>query len=298
MVEPSNSFEKVSFFDEIDKNKRNSSIFLFFMFFLFFCVVATFSFAFGLDIIGIIVGFIFLLIYAYISYFSGDKIVLSISQAKEADPKQYIFLHNTVEGLAIAAQIPKPKVYVINDPSPNAFATGRDPEHASIAVTTGLLEICNRQEVEGVVGHEISHIANYDIRFVMLAVVFAGAIAILSDVILRATFYSRGNKKGGGAMLLIAIVFMILAPIFAELVKFAISRQREYLADSNGARITRYPEGLASALEKISKYGQPVKAATESTAPLYFSNPTKSSLFSLFATHPPIKERIKKLRSM
>ena len=204
-----------------------------------------------------------------------------------------------VEGLALASQIPMPKLYVIQDESPNAFATGRDPQHASLAVTTGLLGTMKREELEGVVAHEISHIGNFDIRFAMIAVVFAGAIALLGEFAWRSMRFGGGRKgKGAGALILIALVFVILAPIFAQIVRLALSRQREYLADANGAKLTRYPEGLASALEKIKNANLPTKAANDTTASLYFSNPFPDKMGFLTATHPPIDERISRLRAM
>jgi heat shock protein HtpX len=193
-----------------------------------------------------------------------------------------------------------PNLYVINDPSPNAFATGRDPLHASVAVTTGLLELLNRQELEGVVAHEISHVANYDIRFMMIAVVFVGAIGLLSNFAFRGLLFGHGRdrKGGGGALAIIALLFMILAPVSAYLVRMAISRQREYLADANAAKLTRYPEGLASALEKITKAAIPTKNASDSTASLYIANPFPKKLTSFLSTHPDPKERVKRLRGM
>jgi heat shock protein HtpX len=228
--------------------------------------------------------------------------ILGMSGAKEAKKDEYPFLYNVVEGLAIASNIPMPKLYVIQDPSPNAFATGRDPQHASVAVTSGLLSMLKREELEGVIAHEISHIANFDIRFSMIAVVFVGAIALLGDMAWRMMYLGGGgrgrDRGGGGILIIIGLLFVILAPIFASLVRFAISRQREYLADANGARMTRYPAGLASALEKIKNAGIPTAGANDTTASLYFSNPFPNKLGFVFATHPPIDERIKRLKGM
>ncbi len=297
------TMEKVNFFDAAAANKRNSLLLIFGMSLLFFFALAVLSYAFRFGLFGLVMGFFFLLFYALIVYFQGDSIILMMSGAKEVPREEQPFLYNVVEGLALAAQIPMPKVYMINDAAPNAFATGRDPKHSSVAVTTGLLSIMKREELEGVLAHEISHIANYDVRFSMIAVVFAGAIAMLADFALRFALFGGGRRDrdrdgGGGIILLLGLVFMILAPLFATFVRLALSRQREYLADANGARMTRYPEGLASALEKISKKPIPTKSATESTASLYFSNPFPNAVFSLMATHPPIEERIKRLRGM
>lgn len=292
--------EKISFFDQINANKRNSAILMAAMFGVFLAMIAAISYIFDIGACGPIMGFFALLFYTVIVFYSGDKVILALTGAKEASKKEYPFLYNVVEGLALASQIPVPKLYVIDDPSPNAFATGRDPQHASVAVTKGLLEMMKREELEGVVAHEISHVANFDIRFSMLAIVFVGAIALLGDFAWRMMFYGGGgrNRKGGGALIVIALVFVILAPIFAQLVRFAISRQREYLADANGARLTRYPEGLASALEKIKKANIPTKAANDTTASLFFSNPFPHKIGFLGSTHPKIDDRINKLRAM
>lgn len=292
--------ERISFFDAIEANKRNSLILIFVMCCLFIAMTIAISYIFDLGVCGPVIGFFGLLLYTVIVYFQGSNIILMMSGAKEVQKQDQPFLFNVVEGLALASQIPMPKIYIVNDPSPNAFATGRDPNHAAVSVTTGLLSMLNREELEGVIAHEISHIANYDIRFSMIAIVFVGAIAMMGDMAGRFLWFGGGNRRdrGGGGLVLIALVFAILAPIFAELVRFAISRQRESLADANGARLTRYPEGLAGALEKIKKASIPTESATKTTAPLYFSDPFINKFGSLVATHPPLDERIKRLRSM
>ena len=291
--------EKISFFDAIDANKRNSAILMVVMFFLFLGMVAALSYVFDFGYFGFIIGCFVLFFYSFSAYYSGDRIILSMTGAKEAKKKDYPFLYNVVEGLALASQIPVPKIYVMEDDSPNAFATGRDPKHASVAVTTGLLKIMKREELEGVIAHEISHIANYDIRFSMLAVVFVGAIALLGEIFWRLIRGGGGrSKKSGGALIIFALVFVVLAPIFAQMVRFAISRQREYLADANGARLTRYPAGLAGALEKIKKANIPTKSANDTTASLFFSNPFPHKIGFLSATHPPIDQRISRLKAM
>ncbi len=240
-----------------------------------------------------------------ITFFYGDKMVLGISHARPVDRKENPYLANVVEGLAIAGGVPTPKAYIIDDSAPNAFATGRDPKNSSIVVTTGLLQKMDRLELEGVIAHEMSHIKNFDIRYAMLVVVLVGTIALLSDWMGRSFFYGgrRGRRGGGGGgiFVLLALVLAILAPIIAQLIRFAISRQREYLADANGVLLTRYPEGLASALEKISKDTEPLEVANKATAHLYIINPLldhRSKLNDLFSTHPPVEERIKRLRSM
>ncbi|MEW6036227.1 MAG: M48 family metallopeptidase [Candidatus Micrarchaeota archaeon] len=294
--------EHISFFDAIEANKRNSYLLIALMFAIFMGCVWAISYILDIGLCGPILGFFALLLYTVTVYFAGDGIILALSGAKEAKREQYPFLYNVAEGLALASQIPMPKLYVIEDPAPNAFATGRDPKHASVAVTTGLLQMMKREELEGVIAHEMSHIANYDIRFAMIAVVFAGAIALLGDFAWRMMWLGGGRggrrDRGGGGLVLIALVFVILAPIFAQVVRFALSRQREFLADANGARLTRYPEGLASALEKIGKAGLTTRAANDTTASLFFSNPFPQKIGFLGSTHPPIDERVKRLRAM
>jgi heat shock protein HtpX len=294
--------QRVSFFDAIDSNKRNSLLLILVISALFMAVIWFFSYFFHLRYLGLVVGFIALIFYAVVVYFAGDRIVLAIAGARKVTAKEEPFLYNVVEGLAIASGIPVPEVYVINDPAPNAFATGRDPKHASVAVTTGLLQMMKREELEGVVAHEIAHIGNYDIRFMMLAVVFAGAIALLADLALRMFSFGFGrgdDRRSGksGIIMIIGLLFLILAPIFATLVRLAISRQREYLADASAAKLTRYPEGLASALEKITAQPMRVQNATEATASLYISNPLPG-IFTLFSTHPDPKDRVRRLRAM
>lgn len=242
-----------------------------------------------------------------IGYYSGDKIALAANRAQSVSQEEAPELHRIVENLSITAGVPKPHVYVISSPALNAFATGRDPEHASIAVTTGLLDALERPELEGVLAHELSHVKNYDIRFSMLVAVFIGIIVILSDMVTRSMFFGGGfrsrdnrenNNQLGAIIGIISIILLIISPIIAKIIQLAISRQREYLADSSGALLTRYPEGLASALEKIS-HGPSLKTASNATAHLYIANPfTGKSISNLLSTHPPIEERIKRLRGM
>jgi heat shock protein HtpX len=245
------------------------------------------------------------LIMTWTSYYYSDQIVLSMSQAKPVTKEQEPYLWNTVEGLSIAAGLPVPRLYIIDDTAPNAFATGRDPQHAAIAVTRGLLDKLNRLQLEGVIGHEMSHIGNYDIRFMTLVSVLVGSVVLLSDWVIRARWYGgrRSGRGGGNAIvLLIALVFIVLSPIIAQLMQLALSRQREFLADATGAKLTRYPEGLASALEKIAADREPLEVANKATAHLYIYNPLRdyrrSWLNSLFSTHPPVVERVKRLRGM
>lgn len=291
-------------YEEIAANRRRSFvlIFLFVVFLLFLGWI--FGEAYGAGQAGVLIALILALFISLITFFYGDKMVLGISGARPVDRRKNPYLANVVEGLAIAAGIPAPKAYIIEDSAPNAFATGRKPDNSSIAVTTGLLEKLNRLELEGVIAHEMSHIKNFDIRYATLVAILVGTVALLSDWMRRSFFYRGRRKKGGaggGVIVLIALVLAILAPIVAQLIRFALSRQREYLADANGALLTRYPEGLASALEKISKDTEPLEAANKATAHLYIVNPLlehRGKLNTLFSTHPPAEERIRRLRSM
>ena len=248
------------------------------------------------------IAIIFSLVMNFASYWWSDKIVLSLSGAKPASHDENMELYHLVENLSITAGLPMPKIYIINDSAPNAFATGRDKKHAVVAVTTGLLAILNKNELEGVIAHELSHIGNRDILLSSVIVVLVGLIAILSDMFIRSRFIfgSRDNNKGGGLIAILGLVFIILSPIIATIIQLAVSRQREYLADSSGALLTRYPEGLASALEKIGSYNQPMKKASNAMAHLYISNPFGpqkiKGISKLFMTHPPIEERVQKLR--
>jgi len=238
-----------------------------------------------------------------VGYWYSDKIALKMAGAHPATREQYFDFYTLVENLAITAGLPMPKIFVIEDPSPNAFATGRDKNHAVVAVTTGLLAILNKTELEGVVAHEMSHIGNKDMLLSTVVVVLVGFISIVSDMMIRMTFFGGhdNDNKNSGIFAIIGIVLAILAPFAAVLIQLAISRKREYLADASGALLTRYPEGLASALEKISKYGTPMKKQSTAIAHLYIANPKGSGAFGkkvsgLFSTHPPIQNRINILR--
>ncbi len=241
-------------------------------------------------------------LYAVITYFFSAQIALGMSGARPIAKKDAPELYRVVENLSIAAGLPMPQVYIIEDPSPNAFATGRDPQHAVVAVTTGILERLDKTELEGVVAHELSHVGNFDIRFMAVVVALVSVVAVVSDLFLRLSFWSRNDREEGSSnqlFFILGIVGAILAPLVAALIQFAVSRQREYLADASGALLTRYPEGLASALQKISSYAKPMDHANSATASLYISNPLKGrSLAGLFDTHPPLEERIRRLRTM
>jgi heat shock protein HtpX len=242
---------------------------------------------------------IFAVIYAFVTYFFSSQIALGMSGAKPIEKKDAPELYLVVENLTIAAGLPMPKVYIIDDPSPNAFATGRDPQHAVVAVTTGILPLLTKSELEGVIAHELSHVGNYDIRFMAVVVALVSAVALISDLFLRLTFWGGDDREDNQLFFILGIIGAILAPLVAALIQFAVSRQREYLADASGALLTRYPEGLASALAKISNNPKPMQHANSATSPLYISNPLKGrSLAGLFDTHPPIAERIRRLREM
>jgi len=296
---------KREMFSEIEKNKRDSIILMILFIIIFIILGIVLGAIWGSVPFGGIFAAIFATIYTLIMFNSGDKTILSATGAKKVNKSEYPYLINTVEGLAIAAGLPKtPEVYVIEDSALNAFATGKDPNNASITVTTGLLAKLNRQELEGVIAHEMSHIKNYDIRLMMIAAVFVGVVALLSDVILRSMLYGGGRKRDNGNAQVILILFglllAILAPLAVHLIKLAISRKREYAADASGAVLTRYPEGLASALEKIKSDPDPlVDNANRATAHLFISSPfRKRKKSSVWSTHPPIEERIKRLRDM
>ena len=241
--------------------------------------------------------FIFSIFMNIFAYWNSAKIALRVSGAKPADEVQYRELHNIIENLSITAGIPKPKVYIINDSAPNAFATGRNKEHAAVAFTTGILDILDRTELEGVAAHELSHIGNRDILVSTIAVVLAGFISLIADIFLRSQIFGgRDNdSKGGSILMIVGIVLAILAPIFAMLVQLSISRKREFLADASGALLTRYPEGLASALQKISSHSAPLQKAHKATAHLFIANPFGGKIRGLFATHPLVEDRVKAL---
>lgn len=239
------------------------------------------------------------------SYWFSDKLVLRMTNAVPADPVQHRELINIVENLSITAGLPMPKVYVVNDPSPNAFATGRNPEHAVVAATTGLLQILDRNEIEGVMAHELAHVGNRDMLVMTVAVVLAGFVAMLADFLMRAMIFGGNDDRAKSPIfLVVAIVGIVLAPLAAQLMQMAVSRRREYLADASAALLTRYPEGLASALEKISGAARPMKSASHATAHLFIADPFVGSrsimqkIGGLFHTHPPAAERIRRLREM
>ena len=298
--------ERRSFRDEQARNNRDSLLLVIVVGIFLFALI--YSMAYLLDpeavYIAVPFGVIFIGIYSWSSYQYGDKVVLSATGAKPAEGPQYIYLNDTVEGLAIAAGIPKPKVYVLPSNELNAFATGKNPENASIAVTQGLLETLDRQELEGVIAHELSHIENRDIQFMTLVAVLVGVAGILSHMILRTWRFGGGSRKrdkrGSYEIIIIVVglILAIIAPILTRLVQLAISRKREFLADASGAELTRYPDGLADALQKISQRNIGKMNVSEAVSHLFIADPNRSALDALYATHPPIEERIQRLREM
>jgi heat shock protein HtpX len=302
-------------YEQIARNKRRTFVILFGFVALVAAVGVAFDILFGGGLTGLIVIVIVAAALALFSYYNSDKVALAASHAKPADENEYRRYHNLVEGLCIAAGLPKPRLYVVDDPAPNAFATGRNPQHSAIAVTTGLLEKMNRVELEGVLAHELSHIKNYDILVTTVAVIAVGAIALLADIGLRFAFWGGmrdrrdSNDSGGlgGIVALLALALIVLAPFAGYLMQFAMSRNREYLADASGVQLTRYPPGLISALEKLRDDQAVVHHATKATAQMWIEQPlepgrdhkdAKSRFNNLFDTHPPLEDRIKRLQEM
>lgn len=296
-------------YNHITANKRKT----WFLIALMTIVIVGLSWVFGVvnnvdPASSIIAGTMFATVYGLISYYASSSIALATSGAKEIKKSDAPELWNLVENLCIANGQPMPKVYVIDDPSPNAFATGRDPKHAAIAFTTGIVALLTKQELEGVAAHELSHVKNYDIRVMTIVVVLVGAVMLIADMFLHSSrfFGGRDSKESNGAalvLLVVGIVLAILSPLLAQLIQLAVSRSREFLADASGALLTRYPEGLASALQKISAAGTPLKNANHATAHLFISNPygaeKKRSMWQrLFSTHPPVEERVARLLGM
>lgn len=287
-----------------DSNIRRTW-FLIFIFLIFIIGIGwVFSYQFNSPIV-LFVAVIFSVLMSFFSYWYSDKLVLKMAKARQIKKEDNPELYRIVENLCITAGLPMPKIFIIDDPAPNAFATGRDPKHAVVAVTRGLLEKLNRSELEGVVAHELSHIGNRDILLQTVVVVLVGFVALIADWFLRWSLFFGGgdDDRGGGQlkaiMMILGIVLAILSPIIAMLIQLSISRKREFLADADGALLTRYPEGLASALEKISQDPNKVKVANKATAHMYISNPLKKKKISKwFMTHPPVEERIKNLRGM
>lgn len=288
-------------YTQSDKNTRNTYILM--SVFLVFVIAMGWVFSEAMGSSAILwFAVIFSILMSIGSYWYSDKIVLKMSKARLVEFEDNKELYRLVENLCITAGLPLPKIYIINDTAPNAFATGRDPEHAVVAVTSGLLQKLNRSELEGVIAHELSHIGNRDILLATVVVVLVGIVALLADFFRYSLWFGGGNRdnnKGGGWIVIVAILLSILAPFFALLIQLAISRKREFLADADAALLTRYPEGLASALRKISADSEKLEVANRATAHLYFANPFKGKKVSkLLMTHPPVEERIASLTGM
>jgi heat shock protein HtpX len=300
-------------YEQIAANKRRSAFLIVLFALLVAAVVVAVNFLVGGGVVGFVVAALIAVTMSAVSYYNSDKVALAMSRARPADPREHARYHNLVEGLCIASGLPKPRLYVIDDPAPNAFATGRNPRHAAIAVTTGLLEKMNRVELEGVLAHELSHVRNYDVLVMTLAVTMVGIVALMADFFLRFMFWgggrgrdrdSRGNPLGG-ILAIAGILLLLFAPLIARLMQFAVSRRREYLADASGVQLTRYPPGLVSALRKLRDDSTVISTASKATAHLWIEGPldtehqTVGTRFNrLFATHPPLDERIAALEAM
>lgn len=284
-------------YNAVSQNKRNTVL-----------IMAVFVVIIG--IIGVFIGmamdsyslsviiFICAMLYAWLQYFIAGKLAMAMTGAQEIEKKDAPELWRVVENLAITSGMPMPKVYIIDDPAPNAFATGRDPKHAIVGATTGLLDIMDKRELEAVMAHEMSHVRNYDIRVSMIAFGLVSAIGLFADLALRMMFFGDDDRDVHPALYILGLVVVILAPILATITQLAVSRQREYLADASGVLLTRDTEGLASALEKLRQYGRPMQKQSSSTANLFMNNPLKPGFFSkLFSTHPPLEDRITRLRN-
>jgi heat shock protein HtpX len=299
-------------YEQISANKRKTVFLIFLFVLLLFAVGAAFNFFLRGGWVGLIIVAVIVIVSSWISYFNSDKVALAMSHAVPADPVQYARYHNIVEGLCIASGLPKPRLFIVDDPAPNAFSTGRNPKHAAVAVTTGLLEKMNRVELEGVLAHELSHIRNYDVLVMTLAVTMVGIIALLSDFFLRIMFWTGGgdrdsdnNNPLGIVFAIVGFVLLIFAPIIAALMQMAVSRRREYLADVSGVQMTRYPPGLISALKKLEDDHTSVHTSSKATAHLWIeepldkeSNKGHTKWNHLFDTHPPIDDRIRALEAM
>jgi heat shock protein HtpX len=297
-------------YEQITRNKVRSALLILAALVLAAGIGYLFGYLFGGGLVGLVLALAIAAVMSFVSYRYGDRLVLRVSRAQPADEREYAQLHNLVEGLCIAGGMPKPALYVIPEQAPNAFATGRDPEHASVAVTRGLLDTLNRVELEGVLAHELSHVKNRDMLVNTLAATLVGVVVLLAGWMRWGLFWGggRGRGRGGGGgnpiILIVAVVAIILAPLGAQLIRFAVSRRREFLADADGALLSRYPPGLASALRKIAEAPNQMRVANNATAHLWFSQPSRavgeghSRIERLFSTHPPIEERIRILQEM
>jgi heat shock protein HtpX len=301
-------------YEQIAANKRKTVLLIFGAIVLLGAVGYVLGLWYGSGIYGLVGAVALAIVLSLGSFFGGDRLVLASTRAREVTPQEQPRLHNIVEGLSIAAGIPKPKVYLVPELAPNAFATGRDPEHSSVAVTQGLLETMNRVELEGVIGHELSHVVDRDVLLGTVVATLVGAVVLISEFFMRSWWWGGvrgrrgGDRSGGGVEAIIfavGLVLLVLAPIIGQIIRLAVSRQREFLADAQGALLTRYPPGLASALRKIgAASGIPMRSANNATAHLWLNQPSRiqgegmGPLEKLFSTHPPIEERIRRLEEM
>jgi len=300
-------------YEQISSNKRRSVLLVVGALVLLGAVGYAIGYLYSSGPVGLVIALVAAAAMSFASYRYGDRMVLASARAKEVSPEEQPRLHNIVEGLAIAAGVPKPRVYVVPEQAPNAFATGRNPEHSSLAVTQGLLDEMNRVELEGVIAHEMSHVVDRDILLGTIVATLVGAVILISEFFMRSWWWGgfggrRGNDRGGGPaeaiIFAVGFLLLILAPIFGQIIRFAVSRQREYLADAQGAMLTRYPPGLANALRKIGAHSSAMRSANNATAHLWLNQPSRvageqtSAFEKLFSTHPPIADRIRRLEEM
>lgn len=296
-----------SYYRIIDENKTRSGLVI--ACFISFITIATYliCYTLGFDLSAVGIALIFSGTLSFISYYYSDKIILAISNATPANKKDHFDFYTVSENIVVSAGIPLPKLFVIDDTAMNAFATGRDPQHAVICATTGLLSRLNRTELEGVVAHEMSHIKNYDTRLMSIVTILVGLVTLLADILLRTSIRGKSDRDSnslGAVLMIVGFVLALLSPIIAKLIQLALSRRREFLADATGVQITKYPDGLASALEKLSGDKEPLEVANKATSHLYIVNPLKNHhdslgwFSNLFNTHPPVKERIRALRGV
>lgn len=288
-------------YEQVSRNKIRSGLIITFFIVFIFLITYLIIYAFNLDNSLFIFALLFATGSAFSSFFWGDKMVLKLNHSRPATRKEFFNFYTIVENLSIVNQTPVPKIYVIDSPAQNAFASGRDPEHAVICVTTGLLDKLNRTELEAVIAHELSHIKNYDIRLMTIVSILVGTLSILINIAFRSSLVGRNRKniKNNGALAIVSLALIIFAPIISKIIQLAISRRREYLADASAVKLTRQPQALIDALNKISKSSEKLKTASTATASLYIANPFKGNkVASLFSTHPPMKKRIATLKEM
>ncbi len=301
----------INIYEQVDRNKQKSAILI--VAFIFFIVAAAYFISYAFNGDSSLIGWALIVsgVMSFSSYYFSDRMILTLSNAKEARREEFFNFYTVTENLCLADNLPMPRLYVIEDTAMNAFATGRDPQHAVVCATTGLLNRLDRTELEGVIAHELSHVKNYDIRLMSLVTVLVGVVTLLADWSMRMSFFGGSRRRNddnnsqfGALVIIVGLVLTLLSPLIAQIIQLTISRKREFLADASGVALTKYPEGLARALEKISQDNEPLEVANKATAHLYISNPLKNQknavswFANLFSTHPPIEERIVALRAM